>query len=170
MTFLELAKERYSCRKFNNKVVEQEKIDKIIEAAMAAPTAVNKQPFRIWVIKDCKALEKLKQITPFTFDAKLIFAIGADEKEAWSRPFDKKSFADIDGTIAATHMMLEIQELGLGTTWVGYFDENKLKEVFPQMTGYNIVALFPTGYPADNAEISPMHYKSKSVDEIVEYK
>ena len=169
MAFLELAHERYSCRKFNDKPVEQDKIDKIIEAALAAPTAVNKQPFKIWVIKDASAIEKLAQITPFTFGAKVIFAVGASESEAWNRPFDKKSFADIDGSIVATHMMLEIQNLGLGTTWVGYFDEKNLIDNFPQMEGYNIVALFPTGYPANDVEISEMHYISKNKEEIVSY-
>ena len=141
MNFLELAHDRYSCRKFSDKPITQEAINKIIEAAQTAPTAVNKQPFKIWVIKEKESIEKLAKITPFTFNAKIIFAIGADESEAWQRPFDKKSFADIDASITATHMMLEIHNLGLGTTWVGYFDEQKLKEIFPQMAVYNIIAL-----------------------------
>jgi len=51
MTFNDLARKRYSCRKLAAKPVEQEKIDAIVEAGILAPTAVNKQPFRIWVAK-----------------------------------------------------------------------------------------------------------------------
>jgi nitroreductase len=52
MSFLDLVHERFSCRKFDSKPVEQEKIDKIIDAAMAAPTACNMQPFKVWIMND----------------------------------------------------------------------------------------------------------------------
>ena len=167
MDFLELSKERFSCRKFSNKPVEQDKIDKIIDSALFAPTAVNKQPFKIFVAKSDKA-EKLKKATPYTFDAPLFLIVGANKEKAYVRNFDNKNFAEIDSTIAATHIMLEVQDLGLGTTWVGYFDEKILKSEFPQIKDYDITAIFPIGYPAENVEISPMHYLSKSKDELVE--
>ena len=166
MNFLDLAKERYSCRKFSNKEVEQEKIDKIIECAMSAPTAVNKQPFKIWVLKEPQISEKLIYATPFTFNASVVLAIGANPENSYVRKYDNKNFSEIDATIVATHMMLEIQSLGLGTTWVGHFDPKKLKELFPEMEKYKIVALFPTGYPAEDVTVSEFHYKSKTKDEL----
>ncbi len=165
MDFLELAQARFSCRKFSSKAVEQDKIDKIIQAGLLAPTAVNKQPFKIFEIKD---VEKLKKATPFTFGASVYLAIGADKQKAYIRAFDNKNFAEIDAAIVATHMMLEIQNLGLGTTWVGHFDEKVLKTEFPQMKDYSIVAVFPIGYPADDVEINPFHYSSKDKNEILE--
>ena len=165
MDFLELAQARFSCRKFSGKTVEQEKIDKIIQAAMYAPTAVNKQPFKIFEIKDA---QKLKKATPFTFGASVFLAVGADKTAAYTRDFDNKNFAEIDATIVATHMMLEIQNLGLGTTWVGHFDEKILRAEYPQMKYYSIVAIFPIGYPADDVEINPFHYSSKAKEEILE--
>lgn len=167
MDFLELAHARFSCRKFQDKKVEQEKIDKIIEAALASPTACNFQPFKIWVIENSKILNEMKNVTPYIFGTKTVMAIGADTKNAYVRKFDGKNFAQIDASIVATHMLLEIQNLGLGTTWVGYFEENKLKELIPEMADYDIIGLFPLGYPADNAPVAPMHYQSKSADEIV---
>ena len=167
MDFLELVKERYSCRKISNKEVEQEKIDKIVEAARLAPTAVNFQPFKIWVIKSADKVAKVSESTRYTFGAPIIFAVGAKKEEAWLREYDHKNFADIDASIVATHIMLEIQQLGLGTTWVGYFDEDKLKSLFPEMKEYSIVALFPTGYPADDAEPSPRHSQRKDVKDLV---
>jgi len=168
MDFLTLARARYSCRKFDTaKTVEQEKIDKIIEAGMIAPTAVNKQPFKIFEINHDK-IEKLKKATPFTFDAPLFLVIGANKNEAYVRNFDNKNFAEIDATIVATHMLLEIQDLGLGATWVAHFDEKVLKTEFPQLNDYNIVAIFPIGYPAKDAEINPLHYQSKPKEKLHE--
>ena len=168
MSFLELAKERYSCRKFSDKKVEQDKIDKIIEVGKLAPTAVNSQPFKIWVMQSAEAIEKVAQATPFTFGASLIFAVGAKKNDAYSRKFDGKNFYEIDASIVSTHMMLEVQDLGLGTTWVGHFDPKILKEKFPQMSDYEIVALFPVGYPAEDAKPSEFHSASKSKEDLVE--
>ena len=65
-------------------------------------------------------------------------------------------------------MILEIQNLGLGTTWVGHFDENILKSEFPNMKDYSIVAIFPIGYPDKDVEVSPTHNISKSKENILE--
>lgn len=167
--FLTLAHERYSCRRFSPIPVEQEKIDKILEAAMVSPTAVNYQPFKIWILQKPEDLEKVRQTTQYTFGAPMIFAVGGNASEAWVRKYDQKTFVDIDAAIVATHMMLEIQDLGLGTTWVGSFDEDKLKELFPALAGHNIVALFPTGYPAENAHPSKLHTTFRDMDALVEY-
>lgn len=167
MSFLELAHNRYSCRKFSDKKVEHEKIDKIIEAAMASPTAINAQPIKIWIIQGEQNITKVAQATPFTFGTNLIFAVGAKIGEGYTRKFDGKNFAQIDATIVATHMMLEIHDLGLGTTWVGHFDPAKLKEQYPQMNEYEIVGLFPTGYPSEDATPSDRHEVSKPKKDLV---
>ena len=167
MDFLDLAASRFSCRKFSEKQVEQEKIDLIIKSAMLAPTAVNKQPFKIFQINK-NNIDKLKKATPFTFDAQVFLVVAADENNSYVRNFDNKNFAQIDATIVATHMMLEIQNLDLGTTWVGHFDENILKAEFPQIKDYSVVAIFPVGYKASDAQINPFHFKSKTKEEIFE--
>ena len=169
MDFFELAKNRYSCRKFSDKKVENDKIKKIIEVALLAPTAVNFQPFKVWVIESPECIEKLKIVTPYTFGVKTVIAVGANPDDAYVRKFDNKNFAPIDGTIASTFIMLGIHDLGLGTTWVGHFDDEKLKTLFPEMKGYVITALFPIGYPADDAGASDMHYKSKSEKDVVSH-
>lgn len=161
--FLQLAIERYSARKFSDQAIEQEKIDKIIEAGRRAPTAVNFQPYKIWIAKSECAKNKLIKTTrfPFVGQAPVIFAVGAAPNEAWVRKYDGKNFADIDAAIVATQMMLEIHDLGLGTTWIGSFDEHLLKSEFPQMRNYNMIALFPVGYIADDCEPSELHFSLK---------
>lgn len=168
MNFIDLANNRFSCRKFSDKEVEPDKINKVIEAAMAAPTAVNAQPVKIWVINTDESVKKMSNVTNYTFNAKTILVVGALKNSGWVRPFDNKNFAQIDATIVATHIMLEIHDLGLGTTWVGYFDPEKLVQEFEQMKDYDIVGIFPTGYPAQDAKPSPRHYESKRFDEMVE--
>lgn len=171
MDFLSLAKERYSCRKFADKPVSDELISKILDAGIAAPTAKNVQPVKIWVCKSDDALAKIKSCTPFKWmeNASVVFAVGGTTEGAFVRPSDGRNFEDVDACIVATHMMLEIHALGLGTTWIGMFDAPKVKELFPETADYDMVALFPVGYPADDAAPSDRHALRKSVNEIAEY-
>ena len=167
MNFLELAKARYSCRKMSEKPVEPEKLEQILQAGIAAPTAKNLQPYKIWVIKSAEAMEKIKQATHFTFGANIVLAIGGKKSEAFVRPSDNENFAIVDASIVATHLLLAIQDAGLATTWVGMFDAPKMKELFPEMQDYELVALFPLGYAADDAKPSPRHEDRRSMNEAV---
>ena len=169
MEFLELAKARYSCRKLSDKPVEPEKVARILEAAVAAPTAKNVQPYKIWKVTSAEALEKVQQIAKFPFvqQSKVILIVGTKADGAFTRPFDNKNYAEIDGSIVATHLMLAVQAEGLGTTWVGYFDAPKLQELIPEMAGYELIALFPIGYPADDAKPAPRHFERRAISEAV---
>ena len=167
MSFLELAKSRYSCRKLSATAVEPEKIQRILQAAIAAPTAKNLQRYTIWQVASPEAFDKLKQTTNYTFGATLAFVIGAKKDGAFDRPFDNKNFADIDAAIVATHLMLAVQDEGLATTWVGYFDAPKLKQLFPEMQDYELIAIFPIGYPAEGAKPSNRHEDRRPLNEVV---
>ena len=171
MTFSELVKDRYSCRKFSDKPVEDSKIDAVLEAGRLSPTAKNAQPVKIWVLKSNEALEKIKSCTPFHWldNAQTVIAVGGTTQGAFVRPSDNRNFEDVDASIVATHIMLAIQAEGLGTTWVGFFDVLKVYQLFPEMTGWDLVALFPVGYPADDAAPSDRHSIRKSVDEMVNF-
>ena len=71
----------------------------------------------------------------------MIIAVGYDPKEAWHREHDNKDHGEIDATIAATQMMLQAADLGLGTTYVGMFYPEKLLAAFPEMEGLNMTAI-----------------------------
>ena len=167
MSFYELSKARYSCRKLTDKPIEPEKIERILQAAIAAPTAKNLQCYTIWKIQSSEAFDKLKQATPYTFGSALAFVIGAKKDGAFDRPFDKKNFAEIDAAIVATHLMLAVQDEGLGTTWVGWFDAPKMQELFPEMKDYELIAVFPVGYPAETAKPSARHEDRRKLEEVV---
>ena len=169
MDFLELAKKRYSVRKFKCQEIEQEKIDQIMEAIRWAPTAKNMQPFKVFLFSTKQAKQKLDNliIFPFMKEAPIAIAIGAMKQNCYLRKYDNKSFAQIDATIAATHMMLAITSLGLGTTLLGHFDEKLVKSNFSELNDYDLVGIFPIGYPASNVKPNDLHFQRKTIDKLL---
>lgn len=167
MDFKELAEKRYSCRKFTDKKVNRSLIEQIIETANKAPTAVNTQPFKIFWMESKEAKDAIKQVCNNTFGADTFLVVGYQNEAGWRRAFDDRSFADVDGSIVAAHIMLQITDLGLATTWVGHFNAPLLKQLFPAMADYELIALFPVGYPAEDAEPSRRHFERKATNEIL---
>ncbi len=168
-TFLELAKARYSCRKFSKTKVEKEKIDYILEAARIAPTAVNYQPQKIFVIESEAALSKVSECTKYSFDAPLNFLVCYDKEASWKRGYDGDDSGTVDASIVVTHMMLAASEQGIGSTWVGSFNPAKVYELFDLPENYVPVAFLPMGYPAEDAHPAHLHDKRKDLSETVKY-
>ena len=169
MDFLELAKNRYSCRYFSDKEIEQKKIDKILEAARLAPTGRNSQSQKILVLTDKEQLEKLSGCTQYGWGAPLVLIICYDKNESWKRSCDGADGGIIDMSIITTHMMLEVTDLGLGSTWVGAFDPEKAKEIYNIPDNYEAVAILPIGYPSPEAHPSRLHNDRKPIEEIAFY-
>ena len=168
MDFLELAKERYSVRKFLNREVEQEKIDKILEAGNVAPTACNFQPQVIYVIKSNRGLEKLQKCKYSHFGETLAFLICYDEKKCWFRSFDNKPSGEIDASIVSTHMMMEAWNEGIGSTWIMHFDPEAIVNEFNIPSNIIPVCLLVMGYPDPNYSPTKMHFENKGKNDIVE--
>lgn len=163
MNFYELAEKRFSCRKFQDRPVEEEKIERMLRAAELAPTACNKQPQRILVLTDKDRLALVEECTRFGFGAPLNFLVCYDKEVSWHRRKDNVDHGMIDTAIAKTHMMLMAAELGLGTTWVCAFDEQKARELFEVPDNYVIEGFLPTGYPAEDP--GEMHFKRMKASE-----
>lgn len=169
MDLMELFIERHSVRKFSDKKVEKEKIRAILEAGRVAPTAVNFQPQRIYVLESEDSLLKLKDCTKFHFDAPVAFLVCYDNTVSWKRSYDNKDMGEVDASIVATQMMLEITNLGLGTTWVGHFDPCAVIEKFNLPDNIKPVAIFPIGYPAEDSAPNPRHYERLDLSETVKF-
>lgn len=167
MTFLELADNRYSVRKFKNTPVEKEKLEKILEAGRISPTACNNQPQSVLVLESREAMEKLKKCTKCHFDAPMAILICYDKNTSWKRSYDKKDHGDIDASIVCASMMFEAAELGLGTTWVCYFDPDAVTREFSLPKNIVPSSLLPLGYPADDAEPAPLHGQRKPISDTV---
>lgn len=169
MDFLELAEKRYSVRKFEDRPVDPEQIDKILQAGHLAPTACNRQPQRILVVNSEEAVKKLRKCTECHFNAPAAMLVCYDKSECWVRNRDGKNSGEIDASIVATHMMLEAAELGIGTTWVMNFIPEAVRCEFELPDNIEPVALLVMGYPAEDVKPSPMHAKSRPAEELVVY-
>ncbi len=170
MTFLELAKMRSSVRKYQSKAVEPDKINMILEVARVSPTAGNKQPNHFLVLTDSQDIEKLNKGTN-SHGAPLAIIICADKSTAWVRPFDKASMAEIDATVATDHMMMCVEDLGLGSCWLTYFDPVVIRKEFnipDNIVPINILAI---GYPeGETASPSRHSTERKPLSDMVHYK
>ena len=169
MDFATLSAERYSLRKFSDRPIEPEKLAALLEAGRNAPTAHNNQPQHIFVLQSKAALEKADGCMGSHFAPPVILAVAYDPVTAWKREDDGKNHGEIDAAIVSTQMMLQAADLGLGTTYVGMFEPEKLLAAFPEMAGLCPFAMLPLGYPAEGAHPSRLHADRKPVEELVRY-
>lgn len=169
MEYEELIRERYSVRKFRREKVEQEKVEKILQAGAVAPTACNKQPQHIYVIQSKEMLAKLRKCTSSHFHCTLAMLICYDSKESWVRGYDKHKSGEVDATIVTTQMMLEAHSLGVGSTWVMHFNPEAIREEFSMPNQYEPVSILVMGYPAEDAAPSPSHSSKKELCQTVTY-
>ncbi len=167
--FLELAAKRYSVRKFLDRPVRQEDIDRILAAGHLAPTACNRQPQRILVINSKEGALKLRKCTECHFGAPAALLVCYDRDDCWQRKYDGIKSGEIDASIVATHMMLQAACLGVGMTWVMYFLPEAFKEEFGIPEHIEPVALLLMGYPAEDARPAPGHSEFKPMSELVFY-
>ena len=105
------------------------------------------------------------------FDSPVMLVVSYDPADAWIREEDGKNHGEIDAAIATTQMMLQAADLGLGTTYIGMFDPEKLRAAFPEeLAGLVPIALLALGYPAENARPSRLHTERKPLEEMVRYR
>lgn len=169
MTFLELASSRYSVRRYRPDPVEQEKLDLILQAGRVAPTACNNQPQRVFVIQDETLRGKLAEASPCTFDAPVILVICYDtQREAKARMRPNYAFGEMDAAIVCTHMMLQAWELGIGSCWVGLFDEEKVAAAIDLPETLRVAALLPLGYAAEGVRPAHLHDEIRPLEETVQ--
>lgn len=169
MDFSKLIAERYSVRKFENKHLTQSEIDEILAAGHIAPTGCNIQPQRILVLNTDQSIKKLKPCTKCHFDAPCAFLVCFDKTECWQRKYDGALSGYADASIVATHMMLKICDMGLGSTWVMHFDPAKMRETYNIPENIEPVALLVAGYPSRDAAPLQMHFDQRPLDEVTVY-
>lgn len=165
--FLDLAKDRYSVRKFSDTLVEQDKIDLIIEAGKVAPTAVNSQLQVIYVVRSKEGMEKMNRLSRCIYGAPQAFIFCYNDDTVCKR--GEGNYGEIDVTIVLTHMMLEAANLGIGTCCVGMFNPDELSAAFGLPDTIHPILVMPFGYAADDAAPSTMHSQYRPLDETVKY-
>jgi nitroreductase len=148
MDFLDLAKQRCTIRSFNDKTIEKEKLDYILEAGRVAPSACNKQPQRIIVVQNLTNIKKVQKAYN-TLGSQCILIICRDERDALVREFDNKCSGDLDIGIVTDHMMLAAREKGIGSVMVGLFDPRIIRKEFNIPDYIEPTALLILGYPKE---------------------
>ncbi len=149
MDVMEAIKKRCSVRSYQNRPVEREKLDKILEAARLAPSASNRQEWRFIVVQDKETRKRLAQAArnqTFVGEAPVIIVCCA-KTDNHVMTCGQMCYP-IDVAIAIEHMALKATEEGLGTCWIGAFHEEKVKEILVIPQDIRIVELFILGYPA----------------------
>jgi nitroreductase len=167
MVVFEIIRKRRSIRLYEEKPVEQEKLNRVLEAGRLAPSADNCQPWRFIVAINDEVKEKLRaSYDEEWFVSAPVIIIGcAVPKEAWVR-MDGQEYWMVDVAIAMQNMILAATELGLGTCWIADFDEEAARKALKLPQSVRIVAMTPLGYPAE--EKRPVRNR-KSLSEIVHY-
>lgn len=171
MEFEQVIKERYSVRKYQEKDIEEEKITKILEAGRLAPTAKNRQPQRIYVLKSKEAKAKLGDAVKMTYGAPVVFMLCADTIEACRLSVEENyNTSEMDVSIVGTHMMLEAWSIGIASVWVRYFNAKTLQQAFNLPDNIKPICLIPMGYAASDAKpMMGMHDIRKPLEETVTY-
>lgn len=168
MELMDLLNERYSVRSYDKRPVEEEKLQKILEAGRLAPTAKNQQPQRIYVVKSEEKLKALGEVTKMTYGAPVVLVFAYDLDAEWHNPFEEGfTSGPQDVSIVACHMMLEAQELGLGTVWCGWFDPKEVGRVLDIPENEKLAILMPLGYPSEDCVPSPRHSERYPLEKTV---
>jgi nitroreductase len=179
MEILDVLQLRHSCRKYTDREIESEILDSIIEAGRIAPSAQNRQPWRYIVVKD---REIIRQIAFHSFvgmtnffiqDAPIVIIACGDTKSALR--FNGQDYYLVDVATSFTQMMLTGWHYGIGSCWIGAFDEGNLKKLLDIPAHYRVVAMSPFGYPAEpgiHAKVVSFFARSskrKDVTDIVKF-
>lgn len=158
---------RRSIRKYQPAAVPRAKLAAVLEAARQAPTAANRQPWKLYVVEDPVLRRELGKAykNPWFYEAPMILVMCSLPKNAWSRA-DGKNYADIDAAIAFDHLTLVAHAEGLGTCWIGAFNPQVVKDALKLPAGEEPLAMTPLGEPAE----TPRQTTRKPTDELVAFR
>lgn len=148
MNFDDVITSRFSVRSYLNKKIERETIEKILDIARMAPSAVNFQPWHFVVITRPENLTDLYEVYPRNWfrEIQACIVVCADHAQSWKRKSDGKDFADVDAAIVIDHLVLKATDLGLGTCWVCNFNVELTRKKLHLPAHIEPLALIPLGY------------------------
>ena len=166
MNVMEAIRKRHSIRSYEDKEVEEEKLNLILEAGRLAPSASNRQEWRYVVVRDRETRQKLVEAAAgqaFVGEAPVVIACCAQTDGHIMRC--GQPCYPIDVAISIDHMTLKAVEEGLGTCWIGAFNEAKAKEILGVPDEIRVVELLTLGYPTQ----VPEGKTRKELSEIIKY-
>lgn len=154
MDILNLLKSRRSIRVYQDRPIPNDLLLQILEAGRWAPTGANLQSWHFIVVTDPETRRRIGEVTRFLFiksshveKAPVVIVLGFNTQ--------KGKYGRYDVTLAGGNMMTMATNLGLGTCWIGAFDESKVKEILEIPENIEVIGLITLGYPGENAEVPP---------------
>lgn len=168
MSVLKVIQQRRSVRKYKGNPVPEEVLQRVLEAARLAPSGKNYQPWKFIIVQDKELKEKLAQASAeqlFMVEAPIIIVGCGFPEESYSRMGRYMKSWPVDVTIALEHLILQATEEGLGTCWIGSFEEEEVKSILNVPEDVRVLALTPLGYPDETVP----YRGRKRLDEIVSY-
>jgi nitroreductase len=168
MDLMEAIKTRRSIRKYRETRVPENLLKEVLNAARLAPSADNAQPWKIIVVRDEQMKHKVTQACngqKFLIQAPVVLVVCGIPEEAFQTVGGYMSSHVIDASIALDHITLAAHSLGLGTCWVAWFKEEKVKDILGIPEDVRVVALTPLGYPDE----SPERPSRKNLEELIAY-
>jgi len=169
MVFLEIARSRYSCKKFDSRQIEKEQLNTILEAGRLAPTAKNLQEQRVYVVQSAEGLAKIDTLTPCRYGAPTVIIMAFDKNNVFTYPGQKYDSGIEDATIVATHMLLAAKSAGVESCWVNFFDPDKAAEAFQLPENEEILMFLCLGFAAEDSGPLANHSSRKPLEETVTY-
>ncbi len=169
MEFREVIRKRYSCKKYSERQVEQEKLDVILEAGRLAPTAKNLQEQRVYVVRDPETLAKIDSVTPCRYGAPTVLVVAFDKNNVFTYPGGKRDSGVEDATIVATHMILAAADVGVDSCWLNFLDPDVAAETLGLPENEEVLMVMDLGYAAEGAGPLPNHDSRKEIGETVSY-
>ncbi len=166
MGFSELAQRRYSVRAYKPDPVPEEDLLQVLNDAVLAPTAANRQAFQLIVIHTAGRQQDLQRVygRDWFVQAPLVICACGLPGDNWVRR-DGKNYNDVDVAIVMDHLILSAADKGLGTCWIGAFDPDAAREVLGLPDDVEPIAFTPLGYPADSRGAK----KRKTLPDLVRY-
>jgi nitroreductase len=152
MTLVEAIRRRYSCRAYQDKPIEKEKLEQVFEAARLAPSAMNTQDWRFVVVADKEIKQQVADTTnrPEVFGRAGVIIAACSNSDHVMRC--GQAIGPIDVAIALEHIALQATDLGLATCWIGSFYADKVKGMLDIPAEIAVIELMAVGYPADEAK------------------
>ncbi len=169
MDFLEIARSRYSCKKFDSRQIEKEQLNTILEAGRLAPTAKNLQEQRVYVVQSAEGVSKIDTLTPCRYGAPTVIIMAFDKNNVFTYPGQKYDSGIEDATIVATHMLLAAKSAGVESCWVNFFDPDKAAEAFQLPENEEILMFLCLGFAAEGSGPLANHSSRKPLEETVTY-
>ena len=171
MDFVSFSASRFSVRSYDPaRPVDDDTLRRVLEAGRMAPSAANRQPWKILVVRQKELLKHLHKAyeAPWFADAPVVLVVKGFRDQAWTRRYDGWNSLETDLAILMDHLILAAHAEGLATCWISAFEPEKLSQTPGLQAGEEVFAITPLGYPKAGV-IATRPKQRKPIDEIVEW-